>query len=72
MSSNPIKRLRVNSIILKVKNDVKAYFMIKSITSFFTGILTYFTLVSFNVDFALFWAFSIFILNFVPTIGSII
>lgn len=72
MSSNPIKRLRINSIILKIKNDVKAYFMIKSITSFFTGILTYFTLISFNVDFALFWAFSIFILNFIPTVGSII
>jgi predicted PurR-regulated permease PerM len=67
-----IKRARINSIISKIKNDVKAYFMIKTITSFFTGLLTYFTLISFNVDFALFWAFSIFILNFVPTIGSII
>jgi predicted PurR-regulated permease PerM len=72
MSDNIIKRARINSIISKIKNDVKAYFMIKTITSFFTGFLTYFTLISFNVDFALFWSFSIFILNFVPTIGSII
>jgi len=72
MSNNPIKRARINSIISKIKNDVRVYFMIKSTTSFITWILTYITLISFNVDFALFWAFSIFILNFIPTVGSII
>jgi len=72
MLSNPIKRARTTSIISKIKNDVRAYFMIKTITSVTTWILTYITLVSFWVDFALFWAFSIFILNFIPTVWSII
>ena len=72
MSSNPIKRARTSSIISKIKNDVRAYFMIKTLTSVTTWLLTYITLVSFHVDFALFWAFSIFILNFIPTVWSII
>ena len=72
MSNSPLKRTKTNSIIFKIKNDVRAYFMIKSITSFTTWILTYIVLVSFWVDFALFWGFSIFILNFIPTVGSII
>jgi len=72
MSSNPLKRARTSSIISKIKNDVRAYFMIKSITSVITWIFTYFALVWFKVDFALFWAFSIFILNFIPTVWSII
>ncbi len=72
MSANPIKRAKTSSIIKKIKNDVKAYFMIKTLTSVTTGILTYITLIAFRVDFALFWAFSIFILNFIPTVWSII
>ena len=72
MSDNVIQRARINWIILKVKSDVRAYFLIKSITSFLTGTLTYITLFSFWVDFALFWGFAIFILNFIPTVGSII
>jgi len=72
MTSNPIKRARINSILLKIKNDVRAYFFIKTLTSIATWILSYIVLVLFKVDFALFWGFSIFILNFIPTIGSII
>ncbi len=72
IASNPIKKARLNSIILKIKNDVRAYFFIKTLTSISTWILSYIVLVLFKVDFALFWGFSIFILNFIPTIGSII
>ena len=72
MTSNPLKRSRINSIVSKIKNDVRAYFFIKTLTSITTWILSYIVLVLFKVDFALFWGFSIFILNFIPTIGSII
>ena len=40
--------------------------------SFITGALSYGALVIFDVDAALFWAFLIFILNFIPTVGSLI
>lgn len=72
MFNNVVQRNRINWIISKIKIDVKAYFMIKTFTSFLTGFLTYFTLTLFSVDFALFWGFVIFLLNFVPTVGSII
>ena len=55
-----------------IKKDVKAYFLIKSWTSIITATLSYILLVILWVDFALFWALIIFILNFIPTIGSII
>jgi len=72
MSNNPLKRSRINWIILKIKNDVKAYFVIKAITSVLTGVFSYIVMVLFEVHFPLFWAFSIFILNFIPTVWSII
>jgi len=72
MISNPLKKSKINSIINKIKKDVRWYFFIKTLTSISTGVLSYITLFSFWVDFALFWAFIIFTLNFIPTIGSII
>ena len=37
-----------------------------------TGVLSFFVLLLIGVDAPLFWAFLIFILNFIPTIGSLI
>jgi len=37
-----------------------------------TGFLSYFALLIIGVDAPLFWAFLIFVLNFIPTIGSLI
>ncbi len=72
ISPDVTKRKKISSVIEKIKNDVKTYFLIKSLTSFFTGLLTYIVLSIFSVDFAMFWSFTIFILNFIPTIWSII
>ncbi len=72
MSTNPLKKARINSMLSKIKNDIRTYFFIKTITSIITWVLSYLVLVAFKVDFALFWWFSIFILNFIPTIWSII
>ncbi len=72
MSGNVIQRTRINWIISKIKIDVKTYFMIKTFSSFLTWFLSYIVLVLFGVDFALFWSFIIFVLNFIPTVWSII
>ncbi len=72
MYSNPIKRSKVVSIITKIKNDIRAYFFIKTLTSISTWFFSYLILLLFRVDFALFWGFSFFILNFIPTVWSII
>ena len=41
-------------------------------TSLLTGILAFIIMKSVNLDFATFWAILIFLLNFIPTIGSIV
>ena len=59
-------------IIEKVKSDIKTYFVIKTSVSFITASLSYLIMVSFGLDFAIFWSFLIFMLNFIPSIWSFI
>lgn len=66
------KRGSVMSILTHVQEDIQTYLWIKTLTSTITGIISYFILKQVGVDFAAFWAFSIFMLNFIPTVGSII
>lgn len=58
--------------ISKIKKDVKSYFLIKTIVSFLTGFLSYLVMLAFGLDFALFWAMIIFLLNFIPNVWSVI
>lgn len=55
----------------KVIKNIRLYFGIKTLTSLATGILVYFTLLIVGVDFALLWGLLAFVLNFIPSIGSI-
>ena len=55
-----------------IQKDIKAYFMIKTIVSLITGTVSYLIMLMFGLKLALFWAFLIFLLNFIPTIGSIV
>ncbi len=66
------KRTEILSVIEKIKSDVKAYFVIKLFISFITAALSYIFMVSVGLDFAFFWTIVIFLLNFIPSIGSII
>lgn len=55
----------------KVVKNIRLYFGIKTLTSLATGILVYITLLIVGVDFALLWGLLAFVLNFIPSIGSI-
>lgn len=66
------KQQNLFDTLSQLKKDVRSYFVIKTLVSLVTAILSYCVLLVFGVDFALFWAFIIFILNYIPTIGSII
>lgn len=70
--SNEEKRKNLNRTLQKIKADTKAYFIIKSAVSFITATFSYIIMIIFNLDFSVFWAFLIFILNFIPNVGSII
>lgn len=62
----------VVKIINKVAADVQSYLKLKTLLSFVTALVSYVILYAVGVDFAEFWAFLIFLLNFIPSIGSII
>lgn len=70
--NNPDRERRIRSMIRKVKNDIRRYISIKMFTSGLTGILSYGLLLLIGVDFAAVWGLLIFLLNFIPTVGSII
>lgn len=67
-----IRHDSITSILSHAQDDIQTYLWIKTVTSSITGVISYFVLLAVGVDFAAFWAFTIFLLNFIPTIGSII
>ena len=69
---NRERRHSILSILTHTQADIQTYIWIKTITSTATGIISYIVLKLVGVDFAGFWAFTIFLLNFIPTVGSII
>lgn len=66
------RRHSIMSILSHAQEDIQTYLWIKTVTSSLTGIISYGVLKWVGVDFAGFWAFTIFMLNYIPTIGSII
>jgi predicted PurR-regulated permease PerM len=56
----------------EVMHTINRYMFLKACTSAFTGVALWAWLAFLGVDFAAMWGFLAFLLNFVPTIGSII
>ena len=56
----------------EIKQSIVTYMRIKVLVSFFTGGLTWLLCTLFGIQFAIFWGFLAFGLNFIPTIGSIV
>lgn len=54
-----------------IQKSVYSYIVIKTLISLGTGILAYVICIAFGVKFAIFWAFVTFLLNYIPSIGSI-
>lgn len=62
----------IKSNISRISNLLSAYLGIKIFTSFLTGFVSYFVLLILGIDLPMLWAFLIFILNFIPSVGSIV
>jgi|APTNR8051073442_1049403.scaffolds.fasta_scaffold02694_9 AI-2 transport protein TqsA len=56
----------------RIQSSILSYLMIKTLISLFTGILVYVTCLFFDLNFAFFFGFIAFLLNFIPSIGSIL
>ncbi|MCG8749476.1 AI-2E family transporter [Tenacibaculum finnmarkense] len=66
------KNTSIQFILSKIEVSISNYLRLKTYVSLLTGILSYFILLLMGVDSAPFWAFLIFLLNYIPTIGSLI
>lgn len=58
-------------VIGKVDKSLSSYISLKSLISLITTSLSYIVLVSVGIDSPLFWAFLIFMFNFIPSVGPI-
>ncbi len=56
----------------KMDKNISRYLSLKTLVSLLTGVLSYFALLAFGIDAPVFWALLIFVLNYIPTIGSLI
>lgn len=68
---DPVRLEKVTAIIDQVAQATRKYISIKTQMSVLTGLLSYVILLVFDVDFPVWWAFLIFLLNYIPYIGSL-
>jgi predicted PurR-regulated permease PerM len=58
-------------ILQEMNEKISAYISVKTLISLLTGALVYALCRIFGIDFALFWAILGFLLNYIPSVGSI-
>ena len=63
---------RVDSIVSAIAGQISRYLYLQFLISFATGFCVWLALTIIKVDFAVTWGALAFILNFIPTIGSIV
>lgn len=66
------RRERIKGVLEDIQQQIRQYLYIKTAVSALTGIASYGILLWVGVDYAPFWAFLIFLLNYIPTIGSLV
>lgn len=66
------RKEKIATLTTNINNAVRTYIGVKFAASFATGLLSYVVIKFVGLEFALFWAFLIFVFNFIPTIGSIV
>jgi predicted PurR-regulated permease PerM len=69
---DPEREQWVRTMLTRIQEDIRTYVWIKTLTSALTGAVSYVVLLVVGVDFAEFWAVVIFLLNYIPTIGSLL
>ena len=62
---------KIRSMITNITNQVIKYISVKFFTSLLTGIIVYIGCLCTRLNFPILWGFIAFVMNFIPTIGSI-
>ncbi len=63
---------QINTTLNEIEESISSYLVLKTLVSLLTGFLSYLALLFVGIDSPLFWAFLIFLLNYIPTIGSLV
>ncbi len=63
---------KISSVIGSITNQVSRYLLLQFVISLATGICVWLALWAIGVEFSLTWGVLAFVLNFIPTIGSIL
>ena len=71
-SFSPDKAAKINSVLEKIDRQIQKYLAIKTAISLMSGLLTMIVLFLFQVDFAVVFGFLTFLLNYIPSLGSIL
>lgn len=66
------REARMRALLQHMQERIQTYIWIKTLMSLLTGGISYVVLILVGVDLAGFWAFLIFLLNYIPTIGSLL
>lgn len=66
------KRKKAKAVLSTINQKLQSYMRIKTTLSLATAFLSYLVMYAVGVDFSEFWASLIFLLNYIPTIGSIV
>lgn len=69
---DPAREAEIQQILADIQQRIQAYVAVKTLLSLMTGVISYLVLIAVGVDLAGFWAFLIFLLNYIPTIGSLL
>ena len=72
MFIKPDEREQFQSIMTSIHQQTQTYITVKTSVSLVTAIISFIIMTLFDLNHALVWAILIFILNFIPNIGSII
>ena len=69
---DPEREEQVRAVLARISKEIETYIWIKTVTSALTGIISYVVLILVGVDYAAFWGFLIFLLAYIPTVGSLL
>lgn len=66
------RRQNIRAMIERIGHDIQSYLWTMTVASVLTAVLSYAVMETVGLDSAAFWAFLIFSLNYIPTVGSIL
>ena len=70
--ANKGQQEKISVVLDEIEASITDYLGLKTLVSFITGFLSYLVLLFIGIDAPVFWAFLIALLNYIPTVGSLI